>query len=123
MGSFDNMEQNGISKEERNFAMIAHLSSLAGFVFPFGNIIAPLLIWQFKKEDMPFAADQAKECLNFQITLIIGFLICVVLFFLVIGFFLAFVLLGAQIVLTIIAALKANEGIAYRYPYAIRLIK
>ena len=63
------MELVNLSKEERNWAMFAHLSSLLGMIgIPFASIIAPLIIWQMRKEDMPFAADCAKESLNFGIS-------------------------------------------------------
>ena len=78
---------------------------------------------------MPFAADQAKEALNFNITLlIIGvILLLVTIFTFGLGIFITApigILLGiAWLVLTIIAAMKANEGVAYRYPFTLRLVK
>src|SRR5262245_54589856 len=68
------------SKDERTWAMASHLSTLAGYlVVPFGNIIAPLVIWLIKKDTMPFVDDQAKEALNFQITLSIVAVVGIIL--------------------------------------------
>jgi uncharacterized Tic20 family protein len=75
-----------------------------------------------RRDDMPFAADQAKETLNFQITVYLAGLVCGILMLLVIGFFLAVILVVAHIVLTLVAAVKASEGVAYRYPFNLRLI-
>ncbi|MEM1223913.1 MAG: DUF4870 domain-containing protein [Verrucomicrobiota bacterium] len=113
-----------VSKDERNWAMFGHLSALIGYLgIPFANIIAPLIIWQIKKEDMPFAAEQARECLNFQISMSIYFIISFILTFIVIGVFLMGAIVILNLVLTIIAGLKANEGKSYEYPFAIRLVK
>jgi uncharacterized Tic20 family protein len=120
-----------VSNEERTWGMLSHLSALVGyFVLPCGNIIAPLIIWLIKKDESQFVADQAKESLNFQISLIIyaivGSVICLILTLVVIGIFL-WIALGAAlyiggIVLTIVGAIRANEGQAYRYPWTIRLV-
>ncbi len=112
-----------ISKEERTMGMLCHLIALVGFIIPLGSIIGPLVIWLVKKDEMPFVNDQGKESLNFEITMLIGVIICLILTFVVIGLFLLVALGIYWLVFVIIAAMKANEGIAYRYPYAIRLIK
>jgi len=104
--------------------MFAHLSSFLGWIgIPLANIIAPLVIWQVKKEDMPFASSQAKECLNFQISMTIYAIISAILCFVVIGFLLIPALYVIDIVFTIIAAIKSNDGIPYQYPLTIRFIK
>jgi len=111
-----------ISKEERNWAMLAHLSALLGYPTLIGGIVGPLVIWLIRKDDMSFAADQAKETLNFQITVYLIGLVCAVLFLILVGFVLMGLLVIAHIVLTIVAAVKASEGVAYRYPFNLRLI-
>lgn len=108
--------------EERQWALIAHLSALAGFVIPFGNLIGPLIVWQIKKDTMPFVADQAKEALNFQITVSIAMLVSIMLFVVLIGMLLLPLLVLAALVLTLVAAVKANNGEMYRYPFTWRLI-
>ncbi len=111
------------SKDERLWGMLAHLSALVGYIIPFGNLIGPLVVWQMKKDEMPFVAEQGKESLNFQITVMIAIIICIPLMFVCIGIPMAMAVGVADLVFIIIAAIKANEGIAYRYPWTIRLVK
>jgi uncharacterized protein len=112
-----------VSSDERQWAMFAHLAALAGFLIPFGNVIGPLIVWQIKKNEMPFVDDQGKEALNFQITVCLAVLVCLILLIVVIGALLLPLVGIAALVLTVIAAVKANGGEAYRYPLALRLIK
>lgn len=111
------------SYEVRQGAMLCHLAAFLGFVFPFGSVVGPLILWQMKKEVDPFIDDQGKEALNFQITVAIAWMVCIVLAFAVVGFFLMVALAIATVVLTIIGSIKANKGIAYRYPLTWRVIK
>ncbi|HWS78189.1 MAG TPA: DUF4870 domain-containing protein, partial [Thermomonas sp.] len=124
----------GPSQEERQWAMFAHLSALLGGLLTsaiggWGFFLGPLVIWLMKKETMPFVDDQAKEALNFNITVSAIFLVLLILSLLTLG--LGFLLtvpimlvVGlAALVLIIMAAIKANEGVAYRYPFTVRLIK
>ncbi|MFC7335561.1 DUF4870 domain-containing protein [Haloferula chungangensis] len=114
-----------INKEERNWALIAHLSSLSIFV-GIPGFIGPLIVWLVKKDELPFASAQAKEALNFQITLFIYTVICIVLFITVVGALIAIpgliALAIVEVVFTIIASIQAGEGKSYRYPMTIRLI-
>jgi len=117
-------DQTGLpTPDERTWGMIAHLAALAGFVVPFGNILGPLVVWFVKRAHSVFVAVEAKEALNFNITLAIGGLVCLVLLRLSIGVLFAAVLAIFWLVMIIVAALKANEGIAYRYPFSLRLVK
>jgi uncharacterized Tic20 family protein len=111
------------TKDERTWAMLCHISTLSGFIIPFGNIIAPLIIWMIKKDEFPLVADQGKEVVNFQISLTIYILISIVLIILLIGIALLIGLGLFDLIVTIIGAMKANEGEKYRYPLAIRFIK
>ena len=123
------------SAEERQWAMFAHLSALlgglvtSGWAGNIGFFIGPLVIWLMKKDTMPFVNDQAKEALNFAITVSIAFVALWILTVMTlgVGFLLTapiMLIIGVTaLVFVIIAAMKANEGIAYRYPFALRLIK
>jgi uncharacterized Tic20 family protein len=121
---------NEVTQEQKTWGMIAHLSALVGLIIPFGNILGPLVVWLVKKDTMPFVDDQGKEALNFNITLAIviaGLMIVgTVLLVIVIGF-LFYLIAGiiglAGLVFMVIAGIKANEGVAYRYPFIFRLIK
>lgn len=113
-------------KEERNWALFAHISTLSTFV-GIPGFIGPLVVWLVKKDELPFAAAQAKEALNFQISLFIYSIICVILILTVIGALIGFpgliVLVILEIVFTIIASVQAGEGKPYRYPMTLRLIE
>lgn len=112
-----------VTREERNWAMLSHLLALVGYVvIPFGNIIAPLIIYFMKKDESPFVADQARESLNFQISLSIYAIISGILVVILVGILLLVVIWVAGVVLTIIASVKAANGEAYRYPLTLRLI-
>ncbi|WP_440057252.1 DUF4870 domain-containing protein [Pseudomonas fragariae (ex Marin et al. 2024)] len=107
----------------RQWAMFCHLWAFAGLMFPFGNLLGPLIIWQLKKDSDPFIDAQGKEALNFQITVAIAATVSMLLVVLIIGFaLLTLVGIGAA-VLAIIAGIKANDGVNYRYPFTLRLIK
>ena len=111
-------------KDERMWAMFCHLTALSGYIVPLGSIIGPLIIWLIKREDYALVNDQGKESLNFQLTMLIGFLISIPLVFVFcIGWLLAIVLAVLDLVFVIIATIKANEGVAYRYPMCIRFIR
>jgi uncharacterized protein len=107
------------------------MSALAGLVgVPFGNVLGPLLVWQIKKEEIPSVQIHGKAALNFQLTVIIAFLVT-----LMAAFILSFVLIGILLfpvavaigiggaVFAIIAGMKANEGKEYRYPYSFTFVK
>ena len=112
-----------LTRDELNWAMLSHLLALVGYVgVPFGNVIAPLIIYLMKKDESPFVADQARESLNFQISVCIYLLISGVLVLILIGFLLLAVVWVAGAILTIIASVKAANGEAYRYPLTLRLI-
>ena len=115
--------------------MFAHLSALVGGILTsgwagsIGCFIGPLIIWLVKKDTMPFVDDQGKEALNFNITVGIAFFVLFLLAVLTLGIGLViaiplWIIIGiAWLVFTIIAAIKANEGVAYRYPFTLRLVK
>ena len=108
-----------VSEDDKTMAMIGHLSGIiAGF-------IGPLVIWLINKDkaDKEWLNGQAKEALNFQITIAIGWVAAIALSMILIGFLLYPVLLIGNIILCIMAGMKANEGVDYKYPFAIRLIK
>jgi uncharacterized protein len=111
-----------LSSDEKTMAMLGHLSALSGFIIPFANIVAPLVVWQIKKDTMPFAAEQAKEALNFNITMSIAGVIAGVLCLVLIGFVLLPIVGIAWLVFTIIAGINASKGENYRYPFTLRLV-
>jgi uncharacterized Tic20 family protein len=125
------VEQN---PDARMWGMFCHLAGLIGYAVggvPGIKVIGPLICWQVKKDEYPFVDDQGKEALNFQITIsiaalavgVIGFVtMCIYVGFLIwiVG---GFAIMIYDVVATIMAAVKANNGEYYRYPLTLRLIK
>ena len=103
--------------------MLAHLSALSGYIVPFGSIIGPILVWQIKKHEMPAVVAHAKEVLNFQISCIIYLIVCIPLIAVLIGIPLMVVIGIGALVCVIIASMKANDGITWKYPLTIRFLK
>lgn len=110
-------------KDARNWGMICHLAALSGYIVPFGNVFGPLIVWAIKKDDDPFIDDQGKEAINFQLTMTLCFLVSIILAFVIIGFLLLGILSVFVLIMIIIASIKANDGVYYRYPLAIRFFK
>jgi uncharacterized Tic20 family protein len=109
--------------------MLCHLSALAGFVIPFGNIVGPLIIWQIKKNEFPSVESHGKASLNFQITVtlaaVVSGVVAFVLSFFCVGYLLfpLVMLIGlAGLIFAIIAGIKANNGEDYRYPWSLELV-
>ena len=111
------------SKPENTLAMFCHLSAFSAFIIPFGNFLGPLLIWLLKKDEYSLVDDQGKESLNFQISIFLYTLVCLILWFLFIGIPLMFVVVLFAMIQVIKASISANKGEKYRYPFCIRLIQ
>ena len=110
-------------RDERMWGMLCHLSALSGFIIPFGNIIGPLIVYSMKKDEYSFVADQGKESLNFQISVLIYLAISLVTIVLLIGIMFLLLIPLISLILTVLAAVRANDGEYYRYPMCIRFIK
>jgi uncharacterized Tic20 family protein len=120
----------GNESQARTWNMLCHLSALAGYIIPFGNILGPLLVWQVKKNEFPSVIEHGKAALNFQLTVLIalvaGGAAAFLLSFVCIGFLLIPVVIAIALcglIFAIIAGIKANNGEAYRYPWSLTLIK
>lgn len=105
-----------LTNDDKTWAMLAHLSGLLASLLGGLSFLGPLVIYLIKKDESPFVADQAKEALNFQLAVLI---VAVISAITCIGPLI--VAIGA-LVYSVIAAMEANKGIAYRYPYTFRLI-
>lgn len=118
------------SKDDRTWGMICHLAGPIGLVVTGGTIgwLAPLIIWLIKKDESAFIADQAKEALNFQITIFLAVVAAVLLTAITCGvgvIILIPVAIGtllAEFIFGIIGGMRANEGTRYRYPLTLRLL-
>lgn len=111
-----------MDRDIRMWAMFCHLAALAGYLIPFGNIIGPLIVWQVKKEDSPFIDEHGREAVNFQICCTIYLLVAAMSIVVVVGFAVVPLVIVFQIALTIVAAIKANSGESFRYPFIFRVV-
>lgn len=110
-------------KEFRQWAMFLHLSMLLGFVVPLAGLVAPIVIWQVKKTDMPAIDEHGKNATNWIISAVIYGIISTILVFVIIGVFLLIALGILSIIFPIIAGVKANNGETWKYPLTIPFIK
>lgn len=103
------------TEREKNMAMLCHLTALAGFVFPFGNIIGPVIVWMSGKADSPFVDEHGKASLNFQISLTLFFIFSAILgIFIGPLIFVLFIIFGISliygVVMIIVNSVKAHNG-------------
>jgi uncharacterized Tic20 family protein len=117
------------TQDERTWAMIGHLAAFTAFISGIGCVVGPLIVWLVKRDTLPFAGEQALEALNFNITVVLAAVALWIFIIITLGIGallavpLGLVLFCGWLVLTIIAAVKANNGEHYRYPFALRLVK
>jgi len=115
--------ETSVDPETRQWAMLLHLSQLAGYVIPFAGLIAPIIIWQMKKEQLPGIDVHGKIVANWIISSVIYFSICFVLSFLLIGIPMLIALTIVSIVFAVIGGIKANSGEVWKYPLSISFLK
>ena len=111
------------NKDHRTWAMLCHLSSFAGLLIPFGSAIGPLIVWLAKKDEMPLVAEHGRKSLNFQLTMMIAYIISFLLMFVVIGVILLPVIAIFAFIMVVVSAIKANDGKEVDYPLSIEFIK
>lgn len=111
------------SAEERKWAVILHLSPVAGYLIPLAGFIVPLVIWLMKRTESQYLDHQGKEVLNFVISFTVYVILCIPLMIILIGIPLMAALGVAAIALTVVAAIKTSEGKDYKYPFIFRLLK
>jgi hypothetical protein len=110
----------------KKWAVISHLSAFAGILIilpvPFGNIIAPAIIWVLKGSTHPYLDEQARESINFQISMTLYCIIAGVLSLLWIGFPILIGLVLFNIFCIVKATMSARDGYHYKYPISLRLM-
>lgn len=99
------------------WSMLSHLSALLGVGF-----VLPLVVYLAMSKESEYVATNAREALNFHISVLIYSLCCIPLVFILIGIPLLIVLGLGSLVLAIIATIKAADGLSYRYPLTLRLV-
>ena len=103
--------------------MLLHLSVFLGYAVPFGGLIAPILIWQLKKDQFPDLDQHGKMVMNFIISMLIYSFAAFLLTFVLIGFFVGLALMVVGVAYPIIGAIKANNGEFWKYPLILQLLK
>jgi uncharacterized Tic20 family protein len=104
-----------VSSDERTLGMLSHLLGIFSF-------LGPLVIYLMKAKESSFVRDQAAESLNFQITLVLAYIVSGALILVLVGLLLLPAVVIVHLVYGVIAATKANQGVAYRYPINLRLV-
>ena len=110
------------NRSERNWAMLCHLSTFAGLIVPFGNILGPLAVWWAKRDEFPLVRDQGLEALNFQISLTLYLVGAGLLSIVLVGLPVLFGLIAFDFVVTVLALLRTSEGKPYRYPLNLNIV-
>jgi uncharacterized protein len=106
-----------VSSDERTMAILCHVLSIFFWFIP------TLIIYLVKKDESAYVGEQAKEALNFQLSLFIYYAVSLVLMLVLIGVFLFVAIYFGSIILCIVATVKASNDTLYRYPFNLRLIK
>jgi hypothetical protein len=112
-----------LSETERNWAMLCHLSAFAGFFFPFGGIIGPLICWLTRKDESLWVDKNGKASLNFQLSMLLYMVLAIPLCFILVGIPIVVFLGFLKVICIIIASVKASKGEEFRYPISIPFIQ
>lgn len=109
-----------MTAEERRYAMLLHLSLLAGYLVPLAGFVLPIVIWQIKKDELPALDEHGRNAVNWLITSVIAWaaviLMFVTLVLIPVAILLSIVLGVVTVAFPIVAAIKADGGQAWRYP-------
>lgn len=118
------MEENKVLTEsERNWAMLSHLTAFAGFFFPFGGIIGPLICWLSRKDESAWVDENGKASLNFNLSILLYSILVIPLCFILVGFLLIGMLMTLKVICIIIASIKSSKGERFKYPIAIPFVQ
>ena len=109
-----------IDRETRQWATALHLSQFAGYAIPFGGFVIPLLIWLLKRDSLPGIDAHGREVMNWILSELVYGLIFFLMIFILVGIPLLVLLGIVGVVFPVIAAIKASDGIQWRYPMSIR---
>jgi uncharacterized protein len=112
-----------LPESERNWAMLCHLSAFAGFFFPFGGIIGPLICWLSRKDESAWVDENGKASMNFQLSILLYVVLTIPLLFILIGIPIMMFLGALKIVCIIIASVKSSKGEKFKYPLSIPFIQ
>ena len=120
-----------VTDQERTWAMAAHLATLLGSAVPFGNVLAPLVIWLVQRDRSRFVRKHALESLLFQVGLGVAAVVLVMWMMMSMargGAGILLPILGvlaltvADLLYMVLAAIRANEGKVWEYPITTRFV-
>ena len=112
-----------LSETERNWAMLCHLSAFAGYFFPFGGIIGPLICWLTRKDESQWVDQNGKQSMNFQLSILLYMVLSIPLIIIIIGIPIIIFLGFLEVICIIIASVKASKGEEFKYPVTIPFIQ
>lgn len=112
-----------LSETERNWAMLCHLSAFAGFFFPFGGIIGPLICWLTRKDESAWVDANGKASMNFQLSILLYMVLVIPLLFIIVGIPIMMFLIALKVVCIIIGSVKGSKGEKFKYPLSIPFIQ
>jgi uncharacterized Tic20 family protein len=111
------------TQSERDWAMFCHLSAFAGFFFPFGGILGPIICWISRKDESEWVNFNGKSSLNFQLSLLLYTVLAIPLCFIVVGIPILVFIYILKIVCIIVASVRAAKGEVFKYPLSIPFIQ
>jgi len=106
-------------QDVRQWALFLHLSKFAGFVIPLGGLILPIVLWQIKKVEWPEIDAHGRVIMNWILSEILYIILCIPLCFIIVGIPLLIVVVLLGLIFPVIGAIKANDGIVWKYPLSI----
>jgi len=111
------------TQSERDWAMFCHLSAFAGYFFPFGGIIGPMVCWISRKQESAWVDINGKASLNFQLSMLMYTVLAIPLCFIIIGIPIIMFLAILELVCIVVAAIKAAKGEYFKYPISIPFVQ
>jgi len=111
------------TQSARDCAMFCHLSAFAGYFFPFGGILGPILCWISRKDESAWVNVNGKASLNFQLSMLLYTVLLIPLCFIIVGIPLIIALIVLEFVCIIIASIRASKGEGYKYPISIPFVQ
>ena len=111
------------TQSERDWAMFCHLSAFAGYLFPFGGIIGPVICWISRKDESAWVDTNGKSSLNFQISLLLYTILAIPLCFIIVGIPIIGCLIILEFICIIMASIRTAKGETFKYPLSIPFIQ
>jgi len=102
---------------------LCHLSAFAGYFFPFGGIIGPLICWLTRKDESQWVDQNGKQSMNFQLSILLYMVLAIPLIIIIVGIPILIFLGFLEVICIIIASVKASKGEEFKYPVTIPFIQ